>query len=301
MTQNGPTMSNTGRSVAIHIGAHKTATTHMQMSLEASEERLTAKGVRFFGPKILRKENNSLVDLLNLKVENHTPKPTRERAAQLEHMFAGGHRLVLSDENFIGTLNHGGLTMPMPLYPHTAQRVQALAAAVGCGPIEVFVGIRNPTNFLVSGYSQALMGGSKVSFADYIKANPVNGVYWPGLIARVRATPGVGSITVWRYGDYKPLFHQIMALMTGSPGGVLPAKGRAHRGLSHKAVSEVLEYEGADDFRDVVKRARETYPAGEKFKPFRPLSEEEHVAARADFDSQVAQIRRLSGVRILQP
>lgn len=301
MTQSQPNTTNTGRSVALHIGAHKTATTHMQQSLDASEERLAAQGVRFYGPRALRQERQSLFDLFNLQVSNQTPKPSRSRADQLNHMLGDGHRLVLSNENFVGTLNHGGLTMPMPLYPHTTERVRALASALDCGPIEVYVGIRNPTNFLVSSYSQALMGGSQVSFAEYVKANPVQGVYWPGLIARLRATPGVGSITVWRYGDYKPLFHQIMALMTGCPGVVEPAKGRAHRGLSQRAVDEVLSYSGPEDIRDFVRKIRDQFPAGVDNKPFRPLSEAEHVVARADFNAQLAQIRRLSGVRILQP
>ena len=101
MTQSPPTGFQNNRSVAIHIGAHKTATTHMQQSLEASEDRLAAQGVRFYGPKALRKENQSLIDVFNLQVDHHTPKPTRSKAEQLEHMLGDGHRLVLSNENFI--------------------------------------------------------------------------------------------------------------------------------------------------------------------------------------------------------
>ena len=111
-------------------------------------------------------------------------------------MFKDGHRLILSDENFIGALHDSQANIISPLYPKTAEWIAALSSAVDAGPMDVCIGLRDPGSFLKSAYSQALIGGNPVTFSDYLSKNPLDQIYWPGLVARVRSTAGVGRVTV---------------------------------------------------------------------------------------------------------
>lgn len=289
------------RSVALHIGAHKTATTHLQQSIEANQEKLEASGVQYYGPNDLRPESQSLIELFDLRVKGKTPQPQRGRAEQRELMIKDGHRLLFSDENFCGTLQRTVGVLPMPLYPKAPERVSALAEAIDLGPIEVYLSIRNPTDFLVSSYSQAVLGGATLPFAEFVKNNPATGIYWPGLIARLKSATGVKSITIWRYEDYRDLFHQVTALMTGVPGAVLPIEGRSHRGLSQRAVDEVMRLATKPKQKGLGQAARSEFPVSDENPPFRPLSDEEHAQARADYRVQIEQIAGLDGVRLLRP
>ena len=118
--------------------------------------------MRYYGPENLRRPERGLGDVFGLEVYDAPPKPRRSRAEQTEFMFKDGDRLILSDANFVGVLHDKHGHIHTPLYPYSAERVSALATAIDSGPLELFVGLRNPASFLSSAYSQALLGGGKL-------------------------------------------------------------------------------------------------------------------------------------------
>lgn len=289
------------RSAAIHIGAHKTATTHLQRSLLMQQEALITAGVRYYGPDTLRRPKRGLGDVFDLDGFGKT-HPTRSRAEQVDFMFKDGHRLILSDENFIGVLHDKNSSILSPMYPRADERVGALANALDVGPVDVMIGIRNPASFLVSAYSQALMGGHMISFADYLALNPLSQIYWPGLIARMRSLANVGTIVVWQHEEYKWRFHKICAALIGKGVDmrILPLPNKVHRGLSAAAVSYVLAHADRDDVDALGDEARKAYPLGEQYPAFAPLSHADVRAAAADYETQIKDIARIDGVTILR-
>jgi len=292
----------TPRSVALHLGAHKTATTHLQRSFMVQQGALNHAGIRYYGPDTLRRPQGGLGNLFGLDGFGKT-HPTRSRAAQTDFMFKDGHRLVLSDENFVGVLhNHKG-KMLSPLYPKAEMRVLGLSEALNVGPIDVMIGVRNPATFLVSAYGQALLGGQMISFDDYIIKNPLSQIYWPGLIARMRQVPNVGRIVVWRYEEYRWRFHKICAALMGDEVKmrILPLPKKVHRGLSGAAVAQVLEQMATGEAGLIGDLARKAFPVGDTNPPFAPFSVAEAAAATADYDQQIADIERIDGVTVLHP
>lgn len=290
------------RSAALHIGAHKTATTHLQRSFAMQQEALIKAGVRYYGPDTLRRPRRGLGDLFGLEGFGKT-HPTRSRAEQADFMFKDGHRLVLSDENFIGVLHNKHGNMLSPLYPKAELRVDALSKALDVGPIDVMIGVRDPTSFLVSAYGQALLGGQLNTFDSYVAKNPLSQIYWPGLVARLRGLPTVGRIVVWRYDEYRWRFHKICAALMGDQVNmrILPLPNKVHRGLSGAAVAHVLTHLETGDPQILGDQARKAYPVSEQTPAFAPFSVAEVEAATADYDQQIADIAGIDGVTVLRP
>ena len=288
-------------SVALHIGAHKTATTHFQHSLDAYEEALAGRGVHFYGPTKLRQPECSLIDLFGLQLPGAKPKPTRPPAEQRAFMIGHGHRLLLSDENFIGNLQTKAGETRMPIYPDAATRIAALSEAIDLGPMDIFLGIRHPAHYRISTYSQLLMAGDPLPFRTYLEKAPLQAIYWPGLIARIRNAPGVGRIIVWKYEDYTALFDTLVARMTLTDLQVAPIAHIAHRGLSERAVEATMQRAAQEPGRGFGREARQAHPIAEGHPAFMPFSQDELAATTADYDKQQSDIARIKGVEILRP
>jgi len=254
------------RSVALHIGAHKTATTHLQRSLGMQQQAMINNGIRYYGPENLRRPQRGLGDIFALDVYDTPPRPRRSRS-------------------------------------QAARRVAALSEAMECGSIEVFVGVRNATSFLTSAYSQALLGGRHITFKEYAAVNPLDNMYWAGLVARLRAAAGVGHVTVWLQEDYHRMFHVITRAMLGPDTDmrVAPLDQPVHVGLSEAAVAYTLAYDGPDPLGEVAAQSRVLFPIGPNNPPFDPFDEKQKAAAWADYERQLTQIAQIEGVTLLRP
>jgi len=279
--------------IALHIGAHRTATTHLQRSMFAHVDRLRDAGVRFFGPPHFR-GGESIAERFGLNGESV------DADVVIDEMAGPAERVVFSEENFIGTLQNRKGQVPMPLYPLAAERIAALSAKIAQNGIDIFLGIRNPAHFLTSAYCQALMGGHHVGLSDVKEENALAGVDWAELTHRISATDGVRSLTVWRYEDYGVLFDQIVARMLHKDVQIPPIEKVVHRGLSADAVAEIQFRYAAGKGRKAAARARERFPVGPDHPPFDAFLPEEHAAAREQYDAQLAQIAANDDVTLLQ-
>ena len=285
-------------SVALHIGAHKTATTNLQRSFTMQQNALINAGVRYYGPESLRRPERSIADVFGLEVSKRPPRPTRSRQDQFAFMVKDGHRLVLSDENFIGVMHNKKGAMLSPLYPHAQKRVAALVDAVAPHPVDVFLSIRNPATFLTSAYGQALMGGLPMSFEEYIAKNPLDLIDWAALVARLRAIPNLGEIIVWRFEEYRWRFYKATAAMMGPDADIriAPIPNKVHIGPSEAAVDYILSQGQAD----CVDEARARFPVSDANPAFAPFDAAQIGAATEAYDAQIAQIDQMGGVTILR-
>ena len=94
--------------VVLHLGAHKTATTHLQHSLIAHRIDLWQRGIRTMMPPHLRGGGQSLEALfdlpINRTVTGHAPNPAEVRAK----LIGQAKRFVVSEENLLGVLQTRG-------------------------------------------------------------------------------------------------------------------------------------------------------------------------------------------------
>ena len=303
----GPvTLSSQPRSVAFHIGAHKTASTHLQRCLTRVRYRLAQRGVQVYAPVHLREKGRGLRDRLGLPKSSTHPGIVLApdvRAAEVDALWQTTHRLVFTEENFTGTLLNRWGNVRTPLYPLAAERLSALSDVLAPDGIEVFLAIRNPTHFLTSAYGQSLMGGARIPLPVFHERNPPNEIDWPALCDRLLAAPGVRSLTVWRYEDYLPCFGQIVTALLGgrAAAAVKPVAGRVHEGLSAAAVAHILDHAGLKGPDDSVAEARAAYPVGDTWPRFDGYDAETHALSQELYRDQVAAIEAMPGVTRLRP
>ena len=272
---------------ALHVGAHKTATTHLQQSIAASLPALIERGVQFYGPTALRAGGQSLLARLDQDGVRHD-------------LVQGATRLVLSEENFMGTLHVREGAIPKPLYRNGPDRIAQLADRLAPDGLELFLCIRDPADFLGSAYGQVLMGGKVMPFAAFRDANPLDKVDWVYLARRLSKVAGINQITVWRYEDYLPLFDQICTSMLGVGGVVTPVPKRVHQGLSGQAVDEMMKWHAAGETGALALLARDTYPIAGDVPAFDGFDASDRAASAEKYASQIEKILRIPNVRFLR-
>lgn len=276
--------------VVLHVGAHKTATSHLQRSLNEVRPELAASGVQVYTPNHLRSAGASLAERLGLPGFAKSA-PESVRAEGLVRLVRQGRRLVLSEENFVGTLYVARGRMEWPLYPRAVPRVETLIEALAPVPVSLCLGLRNPADFLSSVYSQMLMGGRLITAEAFRKRHPPERVDWVDYAKRLS---GIAPLTVWKYEEYSAVFGQICEALLGRDAPqVPPVEARVHPGLTQDAVDAVLEGEE-------VQAARKRFPIGAGRPRFSTFTEDEIAAAGVFYDAQWDAIRALPGVRVVE-
>lgn len=285
--------------IVLHLGAHKTASTHLQHAITAA---LPIDGVTFAGPQTLRGAGKSLPELFGFPFDPDSATASElPPQATLMALADGADRLVLSEETFAGKLQRGWGRIPTPLYFTAPDRVVQLArvfAEAGGPPIDLCLGIRNPTGYLGSAYSQILSGNRAVLPDKFKEHNPFTVVDWADYVQRLRACKGVGSLTVWRYEDYADLFPAICTAMVGTPD-VTPLDERIQPRLSEQAVDTILlakQWTGAAFKRE----AAEALPTTASNPPYDLYDAQTHAASRAFYADQCRAIAAMPDVTFLQ-
>ncbi len=288
--------------VALHLGAHKTATSHLQQSISAARDEIGAAGVRFKGPNELRRAGHSIAEHFGLDGSAAVDVPKR-----LGKMLNGAHRLVLSEENFWGVLHIKGGQIPLPLYPNAIPRLAALVAALRPVPLDLFVAVRDPAAFVTGAYSQLLLAGYCPPVDQFRKANGFDLIDWADLVERIVTVTGAASVTVWRYEDYQDVLPQILALMLGieAAHAVQPIARKVHASLSSRAVAEALA--GASKTETMAEagqraaQARKAHPISSRNPKFDLWRGDERATSTAVYEAQLLRIENLPRVRMLRP
>ena len=291
-------MSSDQPSVAFHIGAHKTATSHLQRCLLNGSAALAAKGVHYYGPEYFRQPGHSINAIFGLRGGSEAKETATQR---LKELAQNGHRVVLCEENFIGPLNDPRGQGLLQRYPDAGPKVAALAEALG-QEIDVFLAVRRPTDYLNSGYCQMLLGGNVRPFAAYRDANPATSVDWPAVVAGLRAAKGVVQVTVWRHEDYMQVFDQIAAGLVGQDAApcVPQIPRKRNVGLSEAAVARLHEEAPLADPKRGYE-VRGALPIADDMPRFDGFTTQEHAQSANVYGDQMDRITQMNGVTVLRP
>ncbi|KJZ18151.1 hypothetical protein [Loktanella sp. S4079] len=293
-------MSNEDFSLAFHIGAHKTATSHLQQSMQKASDALNALGVRYYGPEHFRLPGRTISALFGLRPREGAGRIKRTPKEQLLLMRKGADRVIFSEENFIGTLANPRRTKVEVYYPRAEEKIARLSQAVD-QPIDVFLSIRNPVALLNSVYSQQLLGKKIYALDEFHALNPIQSVDWFDLVRRLRDRPEVNALTVWAYEDYNDLFPQVCSALAGVDVGrhVVPIKRRINQRLSAEAVAHTLALYQSGERGRLAQAAREAFPVGDAYPRFDGYSADQHAQAAEQYKVQIAQIAALDRVTLL--
>lgn len=200
----------------LHLGAHKTATTHLQQILGGRTAALAARGVAFFPPTAFRPALRKARRWRRFDRAGVAPR----LAARIAALAGGAEVLAISDENLIGDTRDAVASRP---YPKLEQRLAVLADLAAGADVRVFLAIRCFDRFWPSAFAEALRhhtmpAGRMAALEARALADPPS---WLDPIDRIRAVLPAARLTVWRYEDHRAHWRELARAFLGRDPGPL--------------------------------------------------------------------------------
>jgi hypothetical protein len=279
--------------IDLHLGVHKTATTHLQKYWVACNG-LTD---RVLCPP-LDEVRTHLTPACGQAQATPADKAAR---AWLAKTCAGRARVLLSDENFIG--NCEGNLARRALYPDTRQRLERLAALLGDAEVNVLVCVRSYADYLRSAYCEAIRHTPYRPFREMYKPFDFARRGWEHVVEDVlEALPGA-EVTCWRYGELAQARPAVTAELFGVDASRLPApddrrERRTFPRLAIRLLDDVyarLGSETATQIRGSVEKVV-SGPQMPRFEPWTPAETTELAAAS---ERSFVALRELERVRFV--
>jgi hypothetical protein len=289
--------------LALHLGAHKTATTLLQREFEARRRELLRLGTAYLGPGDLRDEPSLVFPVPEMHPDRVAEVQGRT-AQRLENMVPGAlgdrrSRLLLSEENILGTprltLRH------RTLYPGLIARLGALPAAWDMDQTRIFLSVRDYAGFFASCHSTVAQQGVWLPFGARERAALARlPRRWPDVVADIRATIPEARVTVWRYEELCATGQAMVEAMTGGPFEIDMDQSGAMGALSAGAMARIAAASaragGAPLPRAQVRRIwHETAGSG----PYDPWQAETRQMLSACYEDDCARIAGMDGVELL--
>lgn len=206
----------------IHLGAHKTATTHLQDSLAVARDSLLAQGVDYLPRDDVRAVFGRVLSRRRWQYHLGGAAIRRDLQGALQPLRQGGRCVALSEENLIGACRD--LISPVP-YPRAAAQARRLATLTATAPLTLFLSIRGFDRVLPGAYATALRFRNVTptdlaSLRHGFAATPPS---WITLIEAIGRAAPQARLRVWRYEDYAADPLGIAAAFVGLPQPALPA------------------------------------------------------------------------------
>ena len=288
--------------LTIHLGAHKTASTHLQYSLRLAQPALMRGGVFYADPTQLRHPGLPLTDALATDEARYLDVVTA-RLAQARAVYP---ELLLSEENILGGTRSGRICGPNGfVYPMAVARVRRTIELAGGGPATLFLSVRDPAHFYVSAFALQMTYGAEVEFETYLADRDPTRIGWVGLVRRLASIAGVARVVVWRYEDYAALRPRLLArLLPPGTAGLVPDPPPANESVTQAGYEWFVKRALGDsdtDLRVLVRRARNRFPRAEGHAPMRPLDDAAYARSAQRYAVQVAQLCDLPKVEFLLP
>lgn len=291
-------------SLTIHVGAHKTASTHLQQTLRGLIPRMLSAGIHYSDVQHWRGGVTRLAASLG-----DGPQLARLRGRlrwRLDATAATWPEVLISEENILGSLRRDGLMgAGNVIYPDARRRMARLCGMLRHRPATVCLAVREPCDFLTSAFSMQVTGGHELMLADYLGDFEPAGLSWTDLARRLLAVRGVARLVVWRYEDYAAVRPQLLATML--PPAVAAAAEdppAAIVGLSQEAYQAVL-LQALDrpeaDLAMLAREAKARHPRRDMADRLQLVDEATALRAGQAYAADLAELARLPRTTLLLP
>lgn len=278
----------------IHLGAHKTATTHVQDTLLAHREQMARLGVDYipreaFGPLQRRYSNPGH---WRRKLWS---RPLANQFMRQTHALRGvGQTVLVSDEDLLGYSD--GLLSP-DFYP-SFRGAHIVAEMQKTAPVALFLGVRSYDRLLPSAYAQMLKSFApdpdwRARIGSEVLKTPPS---WPDLVERLLAAFPNAKLRVWRHEDYRIHWQRILTAFAGRDVGEFPELPPPTRTTSPS--QEAIERAEALDFSLPIQERRARVkqifysggPEATAGTPFRPYQNETASALKQKYEQDLQRI-----------
>lgn len=285
----------------IHIGAHKTASTHLQKSLLAQRATLAAQGCAYLGPDLLRKRYALPSLIRSASVLKRKLASLRMDVAQ---DVARGQRIVLSDENIIGSPRPPDLALGAQLYPQAQDRVAKLIAGLALSDVTLCLALRDPLPFLTSAWGHQFLALKPVGFDAFVAELDPLALRWSDMVDRLLSCKGVSRVVLWRFEDHAEIAPQVMTFLGGTDPA-LPLLAAPHLvGPSARAIAHIGKLtETRPDLspRQVLRRALRRFPKSPEWPAPDPFGPDLRAQSRAQYQDDWTRLCQMPHVTCMRP
>lgn len=200
-----------------HVGAHKTATTHVQDTLERVRDELRSAGICYLTLDEIRERRPlTLPDVASARLPllRSIARRYAARTHWLRTLDTDCRTVLISEEKILGKMP--GL-FDAVTYPNLERNLADLQQLVQYQPARFFLSIRSFATILPSTYGQlARYGRAYPGMFDAIRertlATPPR---WKHLVDRMVRVVGEGKLRVWRYEDYADAHEPFLSALCG--------------------------------------------------------------------------------------
>lgn len=197
----------------IHIGAHKTATTHFQDCLYRAIERIQLQG-KDYVPRIDCRQKKIVEQIHEASAQAAlSDANSASLATILQNNGYNAKTILMSEENMMGS----SMNLIANMYPKVVGRLDHFIKLRGIANINFFLSIRSYEHVLPSAYSQALRDGASIppfsSIRDYWLSEKPS---WYKLIQVIINLCGASQLTIWSFENYIRSPKEILENFSGS-------------------------------------------------------------------------------------
>ncbi|MEM7546574.1 MAG: hypothetical protein AAF367_13650 [Pseudomonadota bacterium] len=289
--------------IHLHLGAHKTGSTHLQAVMRKNRHRLREAGTVYAPPDQLR----DLIGPAQRAAAAVAPLPSlraMSAARALARLADGAPKLLIAaDENGLG--HCGDMIRARRLYPEARARLGLWHRAARARDLTCFLAIRDYAAFFASVHIQSVRDGplAEMKKEDRIglAALPRR---WPDLVAEIRrALPGA-RLVMWEFDDYEALRETVARRLSGQEG-LKPVLRRSMQTPSIAAWAALqVVAAGREDRRvpkDVFRAVMADHPVTTNNPRYAPWATAEAARMTVAYHEDVAALRADAGIEFLTP
>ncbi len=286
--------------IALHLGVHKTASTHLQQLIWKNNPLLAKYGVRFYRPVEMRKTVTPNIRRVLLN-KNDKSKVDLQKAISEITSQDNFKRAILADENFIGDTQ--GIYKQGAIYPDALKRLKVIQEFIEPEKTkQIFICLRDYSEYIPSAYCEYIRHSDFVEFDTYIDKFEYSIDHWLKIVSEIMEIFPLSDICIWEYRKYREIEEKIVNYIVGED--VYKQFQRLERKIvrssqSHKAISVMNTLQtvltGAE-IRNISHKIEEEYSKEKGYDRFDPYSVIEKEYLKEKTDREIDEIRKIDRV-----
>jgi hypothetical protein len=286
--------------IVYHLGAHCTDEDRLIRCLLKNRAALADQGIIVPSPTRYRKLlRDTAVQLRGAAASEET------QAVILDQIMeeASADRLILSWENF---MSFPVWAVTSQLYEHAGERLQAFAQIFPQIEAEFHLAIRNPATLVPGLKAKVEAKGESLAAVDPLTLS------WAGVVRQIiRINPGI-PVTVWCDEDVPLIWPEVLQAVSGHAEGTTlqDTDEILSQIMTEIGLNRMRDYLAQHPPRTVAQRRRVVSAFLEKFARPEQIEVEVDMAdwdaatiarLQANYDADIAEIRRMPWVRFIDP
>ena len=276
-------------SIKLYLGAHKTATTHLQGILIANREKLSENGIKLSAPQNIRK--GWLPDYFRFCNKND-----RDALKSIRSFAPEKDKWILTEENIAGVSNDFA-AMP-GMYPNVGKRLRCIREAFPGADIELFFSIRSYGAFYRSTYSEVVRNRGYVPFSEFYDEDRFAENSWVDMVRMFAEVLPQDKITLWCFEDFRGLVPELLQRMTGiedTESLISAYRAETTRpSLSQKTMDilqDLYPVLNREESKKLVERINRAYPVSDGYAPLQVFDKEQTKRFYEQYRQDVEKIR----------